>query len=403
MHADSVVGCLLAIDRLGADDFSDADARVLESMAHELTLRLDAYRLFAQVNEERQRFRRIYYGSKEGICLLDERGVIRAWNPALEKITGYPEAEVIDTSWWERLTIRDENQRRLTGTQLVEVDPGTELEIVTREGPPRWISVLSGALHAGSDESGGWVVLVRDITTEHAAEEAKSDFLATISHELRTPLTTIKGALQMLNRPGDDLPADIQHQMIGLLNRGTDRLERLLMNLLFVSQVETGGVSMLPEELSLDSLVRQRVETMLGGRDDVTFEVEEPGLIVRADRERLDHVVEHLLENAIKHGGPGPITVRVGRTNGYARISVSDTGPGIPRADQDRVFERFSRLGNVLTRESQGAGVGLFIVRRSIEAMGGRVTIESEARKGATFHVTIPMAHPVAVANTLGA
>lgn len=403
LNDDEYAGCLIAFDRVGAGEFSESDARLLEALGNELVMTLDSYRLFAQVHEERERFQQIFAGSKEGICLLDEQGVIRAWNPALARITGFEEEDILGEKWSERVLVRDRYHRRIEGLDIVTVPPDEELELVSRQGPPRYVAIVSGEVQAGDDEK-SWVLLVRDITAEHELEGSKSDFLSTISHELRTPLTTIKGALQVLSGPSAAPSSDVGRQMIEIMKRGSDRLERLVMNLLAVSQMETGEVRVFPDEVDLEELVRSRIETILPQHPQVDVQVDHD-VTVRADKERLSQVVEHLLDNARKFGPEsGRISIAITKENGYARLSVTDEGPGIPKVDQDRIFDRFVRLGHVLTRDTQGPGVGLFIVKRSLEAMSGSVEVESDpSRGGTTFHVRIPLAHPMAAAGSTSA
>jgi PAS domain S-box-containing protein len=390
---DVVVGYLLALNRIGADDFAESDARVLQALGHELVLTLHSYQLFAEVLEERERFQRIFSGSKEGICLLDDIGTVRAWNPALERISGYQESDVIGSVWSEKLLIRNTAQRRLEGLELVETG-SEELELVTREGPARYVAVQSGPVQT-RDET-GWVVLVRDVSAEHQLEEAKSDFLSTISHELRTPLTSIKGSLLVIARP--DAKPEVREQMIEIVRRGADRLERLVMNLLSVSQMEMGDVPVAAEEVGLSALVKRRAASLLVDNPRVELKEPDEDVLVRADKDHLGQIIDNLLDNARKFGGPeGKVTIEVSVRDGFGHLSVTDEGPGIAALDQDRVFERFVRLGDALTRETQGAGVGLFIIRRSVEAMGGRVWIESEPGNGATFHIDIPLARPMVV------
>lgn len=392
---ETVVGCLVATDRVGAEEFGHNEAQLLEALSNELVLTLDSYRLFEQVAEERERFQKIFQGSKEGIALLDEHGTIQAWNPALERITGYHEEDILGERWSERVLVRDMDHRRVEGMDIVEVTPDQELEVVTRQGPARWVSLLTGQVQTGDEKQ--WVIIVRDITAEHEIEEAKSDFLSTISHELRTPLTTIKGSLQMLGRPAAAPQTDVGKQMVDIMRRGADRLERLVMNLLTVSQMETGDLQVFPDEVTLQTLVESRIKTVLIDHPQIELTAEED-VVVRADRERLGQVVEHLLDNARKFGGPeGRITIDIAKENGYAHLTVADEGPGIPRSDQDRVFDRFTRLGHLLTRETQGAGVGLFIAKTAVEAMSGEIFVESDGQSGSTFHVRIPLAQPVAV------
>ncbi len=401
INDDAAAGCVLTLDRVGVEEFGEDDARILESLANELVLTLDSYRLFAQVAEERERFQQIFAGSKEGICLLDEDGIIRAWNPALARITGFNEEDIIGKNWSERVLVRDRYHRRIEGMDIITVPPDEELELVSRQGPPRWVAIMSGEVQ--SEDTRSWVILVRDITAEHELEESKSDFLSTISHELRTPLTTIKGSLQVLSRPHAGATSEVAKQMIEIMKRGSDRLERLVMNLLAVSQMEAGEVQVFPDEVPLEDMVRSRVVAMLADHPQVEITAQED-VVVRADRERLSQVVEHLLDNARKFGPEsGCIQVTITKENGYARLSVADEGPGVPKIDQDRIFDRFVRLGHMLTRETQGPGVGLFIAKRSIEAMGGSITIESEPGEGATFHVRIPLARPMAAIESTSA
>ena len=389
-----VGGCLVAAARVGADDFTNDDVRLLEALGHELMLSIDSYRLFQEVADERERFGRIFTGSKEGICLIDATGVVRAWNPTLERLTGYVASEVMGRVWSDVVMLRSKDQQRVEGTALAEVDPDEEFELVSREGPTRWVSVLAGPVQA---EGGGWVVLLRDVTAQHEVEQAKSDFLSTISHELRTPLTTIKGSLQVLERNPESLPPDLTRQMIGVTSRGAERLERLVMNLLIVSQIESGTMPLFTDEIHLEEVITERVGTMLRDHEKLVVRIPDEPLVVRADRERLGQALDHVFDNAMKFGREGSITVEVERADGYAHVSVRDEGPGIPAVDRERIFDRFVRLGDVLTRETQGAGVGLFIARESMTAMNGEIWVESTPGKGSTFHLKVPMARPVAV------
>lgn len=388
------IGYLLVGGRLGADDFSQDDLQLLEALGNELALTLGSYRLFQQVTDERERFARIFSGSTEGICLIDTQGVVQAWNPALERITGYSAAEVMGTVWSDVLMIRDRDQVRIHGPELAVVPPDEEIEVVTKQGPTRWVSVLAGEVQA---EGGGWVVLLRDVTAQHEVEQAKSDFLSTISHELRTPLTTIKGSLQVLERNPESIPPELTRQMIGVTSRGAERLERLVMNLLIVSQIESGTMPLFADEVDLQEIIKERVGIVLRDHHDVSLSAPETPLMVRADRERFGQAIDHVFDNAVKFGRDGNISIEIGRVDGYAHVAVRDEGPGIPEADRDRIFDRFVRLGDVLTRETQGAGVGLFIARQAMTAMNGEIWVESNPDQGSTFHIKIPMARPMAV------
>lgn len=396
---DDHLGCLFAIDREGAGEFTRDDGRLLDALAHELVLSLGSYRLFAQVSEERERFGRIFLGSREGICLVDDEGRVLAWNPRLELITGYSAEEVIGEVLTDKLLILSDDKRRLGLWDLVGSPSDAQLELLTKEGPSRWISMLTGSVATGQEES--WVILVRDVTAQHEAEQSKSDFLSTISHELRTPLTSIKGSLQILAREPADLPEGVHSQMVGVLQRSSDRLERLLLNLLFVSRVETEGeLRVASERVDLEDLIRAAVDSSLPTRrDDVKLVVDPTAdLEVIGEREGLAQMIGHLLDNAGKFSPEGEILVTVRNADRKLILGVSDRGPGIARVDQERIFDRFVRLGDPLTRETQGPGIGLFIVRSVAEAHGGRVWVESNLGEGSTFYVELPLARRLQVA-----
>jgi PAS domain S-box-containing protein len=389
LEDEDLVGCLLVGDRMGADAFGPSDAQFLEALADELVITLDSYRLFAEVAEERERFRRIFDGSKEGICLVGTDGVVRAWNPALARISGYDERETVGRVFWDVVVLRDHDQATLEGVDSIRSLANREVELVRRDGTSRWIALSPGPLQSGQEA--GWVVIVRDITAEHEVEMAKSDFLSTVSHEFRTPLTGIKGALDVLHSQAA-LPQGTD-RIIGVARWGTQRLERLIMSLLAVSEMETEKIPVKTEDFELEDLIHERIESVLGDHSDVDVEVYDDDVVVCGDRQRLTQAIDHLFDNAKKFGGAsGRISIELGKADGHAQMSISDDGPGIPKEDQERIFDRFVRLGDLMTRTSEGAGVGLFIAKRSIEAMGGSIWVESEPGRGATFRATLPLA-----------
>lgn len=380
-HGQDTILC--ATGRVGADEFDRADLRLLEALAQELALALESHRMFSEVEEEKARFQSIFASSKEGIALVDADGTVAAWNPALGQITGIPESAAIGQSWAQLVRFTDEEGRIVGSMRIFDRVGEFEVLMTSRVGIERWVSLLPAGL-AGDDP--GLVVLVRDVSAQHEAERAKGDFLATISHELRTPLTSIKGSLLVLDRPDEDVPDAVRRQMVEVMRRGSDRLERLLLNLLFVSQVEAQGrVDVLPDRIDLLGLVGE-----LCADGQVAVHMPDERLYVRADRERLTHSLGHILDNAMKYGSGCPIEVRVEEHGAHAHVWVSDEGPGIPVADRERVFDRFVRLGEVMTRDVQGAGVGLYIARESIRAMGGDVWIEDNpSGRGVTFHMRL--------------
>ena len=226
----------------------------------------------------------------------------------------------------------------------------------------------------------------KSMRTEEARARAKVEFLSTISHELRTPLTALRGSLGLLGRPGMDMPPEMFDQMVAVMRRGADKLERVVMSFLVVNQIEHNALSIVREDLWLEDVVKERAGVLQREHANVDLKLPETPVPVYADRERLGQALDHMLENARKFGGPeGKVTVELECDQDTAVISVTDQGPGIDPRDQGRIFDPYVRLDNQSLAEMKGAGVGLFIAKWAIEAMGGSIWVDSTPGKGSTF------------------
>jgi signal transduction histidine kinase len=264
---------------------------------------------------------------------------------------------------------------------LVQIEPG--------RGGPIW---LNCAFSRMSD--GGFVVIARDVTTRKQIEDEKADFLATVSHELRTPLTPIKGFLQTLTRRDAEFTPVERSHIYEVMLREEQRLERLVHQLLLATSLDSAESFVINEEVDWDTAVRAQVDQ--AGRHDPTHEYSvalAPELPrVMADEQLAGQVLNNLLSNAAKYS-PGGTVIGVGVAHDGHRVvtTVVDRGPGVPIADRDRIFDRFTRLGDHLTRSQQGVGLGLFIVRRSVETMGGTAWVEEAPGGGAAFSFSLPV------------
>ena len=224
----------------------------------------------------------------------------------------------------------------------------------------------------------------------------KEEFVASVSHELRTPLTSIRGYLELVLEAD---PADLtpQHRdYLRIVDRNADRLLDLINDLLDVAQAESGRFVLNRESVDLESLVADAVDGVRPGADVRQIEL---GLHVAAgnharrsiDRKRIGQVVDNLLSNALKFTPDGgKVDVRLSSENGDSRVEVSDTGIGIPEAEQDRLFERFFRTEAANGQAFQGTGLGLAISKAIVEAHGGRITVASAEGAGTTFSVLLP-------------
>jgi two-component system, OmpR family, sensor kinase len=219
---------------------------------------------------------------------------------------------------------------------------------------------------------------------------AQQRLVADVSHEMRTPLTVIRGNVDLLNAMGC---ADIES--LEALKRESDRMTRMVGDLLLLSQADSGQMPMHLQPTGLGPLiadVERSGRVLAGDRKSITA-VCDPSVIVMADADRLKQVLLNLTDNAIKHTPAGG-TVHIeasGPFNGFARISVADSGQGIPEADLPHIFERFYRVDKSRSRERGGSGLGLSIAQKIVEAHRGRITASSKIGVGTTFDVFIPL------------
>jgi signal transduction histidine kinase len=249
------------------------------------------------------------------------------------------------------------------------------------------------------DESGvliGRIWTLRDVTQERQLDRLKEEFVATVSHELRTPLTSMMGFLEML-REGEagKLTAE-QDRFLAIVYRSSERLQRLVGDLLFVARLDASGIQLQLASLRFDESVAEAVEIASGlartGGIDLTFESSPAeGITLRADGERLAQLAGNLISNALKFTPEGGrVQVRTFVEGDHTVLEVEDTGIGIPELEQERVFERFFRSSSATAQAIPGTGLGLVISRAIAEAHGGRISVVSEPGKGSTFRVELP-------------
>ncbi len=223
------------------------------------------------------------------------------------------------------------------------------------------------------------------------AIRVRDDFLAVASHELNTPLTSLKLALGHLRRDRSHEPEALA-RLLGVIERQADRLGILVRDLLDVSKLTGGSISLELAETDIVAAVRSVLE-----RYALSFQksgsllsfVAPASLVGRWDGKRIEQVTSSLVSNAIKFGDGKPIDVRIEQVENDARITVRDHGVGIPEETQLRIFDRFERA--VATPHYGGFGLGLWLARKVLEAMGGRIEVESQPGQGATFIVKLPL------------
>ena len=253
--------------------------------------------------------------------------------------------------------------------------------------PPRAYRAAVRRIHSAEGRVLGRIMVLDDITTERETAQIKADLVAVMGHELRTPLTIIKGYVRTLLRKGEDIDEKARTMALTALDTNTDRLERLIEDLLLMSAIETSRPRLHLEPVDLAAVVTERRTE----RIDVRRPRGE--LVVQVDRPKIDQVLNHLLDNATKYS-EGPVVLEITDKGEDVEVSVTDSGPGIFSGDIPLLFERFQQLDGSSTRAQGGTGIGLYICRRLVEALGGQLWCESRLGVGSRFAFTIPKDQP---------
>ncbi|MGI8550485.1 MAG: sensor histidine kinase [Dehalococcoidia bacterium] len=285
----------------------------------------------------------------------------------------------------------------------LEEESRDELHLNLSGAETRILQRFGGPIQSDTGRFLGRIEVYTDVTAQRRAEQVKDEFLSIAAHELKTPITSLKGYAQLLQRAaargdGGLEPAKMTERLTAMM-RQIDRLAHLVDDLLEVSRIQSGPMTLRSETVELGELARHVIDRF---RSDPAFtgqhhfelrDLKRP-LIGYWDPGRLDQVLTNLLSNAVKYApGGGLIQIRLGRTGDMAKVSVSDEGIGIPAHDVDKLFQPFSRAANASVRNFGGIGLGLFISRDIIERHGGEIRVESQEGKGSTFYFTLPLRH----------
>jgi two-component system phosphate regulon sensor histidine kinase PhoR len=238
------------------------------------------------------------------------------------------------------------------------------------------------------------VVTLHDVTESRRIERMRSDFVANASHELRTPLASVLGFIETLQGPAkDDVVA--REKFLGIMADQARRMARLVGDLLSLSRIEQNLHIRPNATVDLRGIVAQIVDGLRAMAQESNVDVRlAPGapVVVLGDRDELLRLAENLIENAIKYGAPAPVDVSVEVRDGQGWLSVVDHGPGIAAEHLPRLTERFYRVDTSASRAKGGTGLGLALVKHIVARHRGRLSIESELGKGATFAVSLPLA-----------
>ena len=354
--------------------------------------------------------------TEQSVIGTDLDGLIDVWNPGAEKMLGLTQEQVtaagrhvvdfhLTSELAERLHELDE--RKVTMSSPGEFSALVDAVRAGYAEARDWTYVRADGKRVPVqvtatprlDENGhrvGFIFVATDMTQAREFARLKDEFVGLISHELRTPLSSILGYLELM-RDDEDAPLSAEQlQYLGIAERNAHRLLRLVGDLLFTAQVESGQFPLDLREVDLRDVVGASIESATPAADsagiDLVARLDDAPLLIRGDAQRIGQAVDNLVSNAIKFTpARGTITVGVERDDTEACITVSDSGMGIPAVELGQLSTRFFRASTATRNAVPGVGLGLTITKAIVTAHGGRMTIESEEGVGTSFTVRLPL------------
>jgi PAS domain S-box-containing protein len=360
----------------------DEEIEALVALAGTASAILANAELYEHVAIERERSLAILENVADGIVATDREGKVVLWNDAAERITGLPRTEALGRTPAQVL------QRNIASSGD---SPGNRLVAIRRGSEEVWLSLTEAIMRDPTGAEAGRIFAFRDVSADRAVEEMKSGFVSMVSQELRRPLTSIYGFAETLLQRGALFEETDRMTFLSYIASETERLTSIVDRLLSVARLDAGDLEVQLEPLDVRPVVSEAVagaersEDLNGHR--FVLELPEEPLGAHADPEKLKQVLAHLLDNAVRYSPEGgTVTVAAREREGAIEVRIVDEGIGIPAADRERMFRKFESR-----RDSGGGiGLGLFLAKGLVTAMGGRIYIDSGEDKGSSFVFELP-------------
>ena len=345
-----------------------------------------------KIEEERNKTLAIIQNFTDGLLVFDKEGKVSLINPQAENFCKVKKEEVLGKSILELtqfpnfIPIVEAVGREIKGIFRKEVQISEELilEVTT-------IAMIR------EEEKFGTLMILHDVTREKAIERMKTEFVSISAHQLRTPLSAIKWTLKMFLDGDLGKITKEQREFLEKTYKSNERMINLINDLLNVTRIEEGRYLYRPVLADIVPICQSVIDSYKEEieKKNLKFEFKKPKELpkVRVDIEKISLAIQNLLENAILYNLPGgKVEISLKLKENKIEFSIRDTGIGIPKDQQKRVFTKFFRAPNAMRMETEGSGLGLFITKNIIEAHGGEIWFESEEGKGTTFYFTLPMA-----------
>lgn len=354
-----------------------------------------------QSDANSERLATVLAGMVDGVIAVDQAERVLFVNQAASRHFNIGQRKIIGRPLWE--VVRHPHLQTLVRNELAGT-PDQSQAVTELEFPRNNTVVALYASPLPGTPCPGVVLVLHDITELRRLENLRRDFVSNVSHELKTPLASIQAFTSTL-LDGALEDENVNRTFLERIDEQSDRLHALIQDMLSLQKIETGHEAFEVGPVDIAGVVWQLVElhSPRAESQQVTVSVEgvQPAPQVLADTEALRTMLENLIDNAIKYTpAHGEVSVRWVTENGFAVVAVADTGVGIPRDQQERVFERFFRVDKARSREVGGTGLGLSIVKHLAQVFGGSVSLGSSPGRGSTFTLRLPLANQDAPAHS---
>lgn len=385
------------------EDLGHAFNRMAEEVAHSIT---NLKRERSVIAAERNKIELVLSGITDAVIAVDRERNIILFNRAAETITGTRSARALGRRI-DRVIRFFEGARELAPGEYAPMkNSETESATYTKQGirlvdsyhREHFVDLVAGQIRGGAEIGLGCIITLHDVSREKLLERIKSEFVSIAAHQLRTPLTAIKWALREFRdrHPQGDLESG---DLLDKAYQSNERMINLINDLLNVARIEEGRFLYRPAVTDLGASVERMIaaEHTSALQKNIAIRFKKPAteILVWVDAHGIDLVLQNLMENAIHYTkAGGKIMLRIRAAETMAEMSIEDTGIGIPEGEWDRLFTKFFRGDYAVRMETDGSGLGLFIVKNIIETHGGSIWFESKEGKGTTFFFTIPIASP---------
>ncbi len=405
---DTLIGMIYVFQSRSYVFSSDAPM-LLQSFADQAAIAVRNARLYEEVRSEKQRLDAILEQSADGVMILDPQYHIQIFNKTLARITGWSANEAIGRhhdnviKWVDLQTDGDLGDAINNGwppNSATAAPLYVEGELMRQDGQKISLGITYTPLLNARMRMINILANVRDLTRYREEQELQKTFISVVSHELKTPVSIIKGYAGTLRRHDVNWPREVMDEYLNTIEEEADQLTDLIDNLLEASRLQAGTFKLdLTDAICVPSMARSTARKFKTQTEKHTFKIDfSPNFTeVMGDERRLTQVFNNLVSNAIKYSPDGGLIRIFGEVMpNYVTCSVSDSGIGIPPHERHRIFQKFSRLDNALSRQTEGTGLGLYLTKAIVEAHHGRIWFadnrdnDPHAPQGTTFTFSLP-------------